>query len=114
MGGRGPLAARADFGDRSGTREEPSSVRRKATGAFYTPQDLADALVGWAIHKQTASVFDPSFGDGSLLRAALSRLRSVSAVKPQRRLHGIEISPPQGALRQLAARGIPRANLLVR
>ncbi len=64
-----------------------SRSARKALGAFYTPEHLAEFLAHWAIRDSGASVLEPSVGDGTLIRAAL-RL-----VDPTRggRIVGVEI-----------------------
>lgn len=48
---------------------------RKLLGAFYTPEDLASALVGWAYAGGPGRLLDPSFGDGVFLEAAAEYCR---------------------------------------
>ena len=39
----------------------------KESGAFYTPEAVAAALVGWAVRRQTDRLLDPSCGDGRFI-----------------------------------------------
>lgn len=52
---------------------------RKELGAFYTPPEMADALVDWAVRRPGDRVFDPSFGGSVFLESALRRLRQLGA-----------------------------------
>lgn len=52
---------------------------RKALGAFYTPPEMAAALVDWAVRSPDDRVFDPSFGGFVFLEAALRRLKLLGA-----------------------------------
>lgn len=79
------------------TATPAQAAERKALGAYYTPQPLADALVKWAVDQQTQRVLDPSFGDGRFLAAAASRLRDLGVRAPARRLYGAELDPAAAA-----------------
>lgn len=48
------------------------SSARSSLGAFYTPDDVAAKLVAQLRLSSASSVLEPSFGDGSFLRAAVS------------------------------------------
>lgn len=86
---------------------------RRERGAYYTPDALAAALAGWAIRSRTDVVIDPAAGRGSLLTAAVTRLRALGArangnvwaVELHRRSH-------QALRKQLAAEGVPARNVL--
>ena len=52
---------------------------KKALGAFYTPPEMAAALVDWAVRSPDDRVFDPSFGGFVFLEAALRRLKLLGA-----------------------------------
>jgi adenine-specific DNA methylase len=70
---------------------------RKARGAFFTPQDIADFLAEWAVDGDPAArVLDPSCGDGVFLRAAAREL--VKAGAPQSVLseciYGVDVHQP--------------------
>lgn len=41
--------------------------KRKIAGAFYTPDDVAAALVKWAVRKDSDLMIDPSCGEGRFL-----------------------------------------------
>lgn len=43
---------------------------QKLRGGYYTPEDLADFIVKWALHgKQATTIFEPSCGDGVFLES---------------------------------------------
>jgi Type I restriction-modification system methyltransferase subunit len=46
--------------------------RQKLTGAFFTPEPLAEALVCWAVRNGTDRLLDPSCGDGRFIAAHTS------------------------------------------
>jgi len=46
--------------------------RQKLTGAFFTPEPLAEALVCWAVRSETDRLLDPSCGDGRFIAAHTS------------------------------------------
>jgi adenine-specific DNA-methyltransferase len=50
---------------------------RKSLGAFYTPPEMAAALVDWAVRTPGDRVFDPSFGGFVFLDAAAARLSQL-------------------------------------
>ncbi|WP_157759660.1 N-6 DNA methylase [Cellulosimicrobium cellulans] len=55
-----------------------SAQLRKARGAFFTPTAIAEHLAGWAIQDDpTATVLDPTCGDGVFLMAAGQRLKAL-------------------------------------
>lgn len=43
--------------------------RQKLTGAFFTPEPLAEALVCWAVRSERDRLLDPSCGDGRFIAA---------------------------------------------
>jgi hypothetical protein len=43
-------------------------IQRKRAGAYYTPDDVAQTLVRWAVHRKTDRMLDPSCGDGRFLK----------------------------------------------
>lgn len=59
------------------------AARRKALGAFYTPPDMAQKLVRWALRSASDRVLDPSFGGLVFLGAAYERLCGLSATSAQ-------------------------------
>lgn len=72
-----------------------SVVERKALGAFYTPSDITDFLVAWAIHDRDAKVMDPGCGDAAFLKAATERLLSLGTPKRNLRdqIIGVDMNP---------------------
>lgn len=42
---------------------------QKQSGAYFTPADVAEALVSWAVRSQSDRLLDPSCGDGQFLSA---------------------------------------------
>lgn len=75
---------------------------RKLLGSFYTPQSVADFMADWVVRVSGERILEPSFGDGSFLRAAgeSASRRNVRDV----RLVGIEIDEPP--LRSAIANGL--------
>ena len=58
---------------------------QKQHGAYYTPDDVVRALIGWAVHDESDRLLDPSCGDG---RFITSHAKSV----------GIEQDPKSAAV----------------
>jgi adenine-specific DNA-methyltransferase len=85
---------------------------RKARGAYFTPQPVVDLLVRWTISKDTERFLDPSFGDGRFLSGSVKRLSDLGVSGANRRVYGVEVSPPRGTLTALGAAGVPRKNLI--
>jgi len=57
---------------------------KKLRGGYYTPKPIADFLAAWGIVSPTASVLEPSAGDGALVAAAAERLDergSITAIE---------------------------------
>lgn len=44
-----------------------SMAHTKRFGQFFTPQDVAQTLVRWAVHRRDDRILDPSCGDGEFL-----------------------------------------------
>lgn len=74
-------------GSRLSVRRDPSTLvsraRKKASGVFYTPPDVASFMVRSSLQGSKASdistVLDPAVGTGVFLRAALEALRADGA-----------------------------------
>ena len=64
---------------------------RKMKGIYYSPPDVAMAMVMWAIRNKNDTVFDPSFGGCVFLESAVNRLRQLGASAPERRTAGVDI-----------------------
>jgi hypothetical protein len=72
-----------------------TTTRRKARGAFFTPQVLCEYVVRWALRSGSDSVLEPSCGEAAFLLAAGKRLRALASPHGGARpvLHGVEIHP---------------------
>lgn len=81
-----------------------SDARRH--GIYYTPSHLANFLVTPLINRKTISVFDPAYGEGSLLLAAENIANGDSATR-QLALFGCDRAPVNGLLQHL-----PSSNLM--
>lgn len=53
--------------------------QRKSLGAFYSPRQLVEPMVAWAVTRADQRVLDPSCGDGVFLETAARRLRHLGA-----------------------------------
>ncbi|MCP4148110.1 MAG: SAM-dependent DNA methyltransferase [bacterium] len=66
----------------------------KKNGVFYTPHALADFLVRPLIDNPGQTIFDPAFGNGSLLLAAAKLLRDkFPAAMHTQQLSGSDVKP---------------------
>lgn len=65
---------------------------RKLRGAFFTPDELCEFIVDWAIRSGKDSVLDPACGEAVFLSAAGRRLSQLrGSVAPRTQLHGVDI-----------------------
>lgn len=92
-----------------------TQVTRKQLGAFYTPSQVAQVLVDWAIRSPNDRVLDPACGEGIFLQASAGRLAQLKGDAPHQ-VFGIEID--QAVLRDfllslLAELSIPSDNIIV-
>ena len=65
--------------------------RRKLLGKYYTPKELAEMLVDWAIKEPEATFLDPSYGGCSFLYQAIERLQDLGTKRPGRFVFGVDI-----------------------
>lgn len=77
---------------------EDTTELRKARGAFFTPPEVADYIVRWAIRSPEDRVLEPSCGEAEFLMSAAVRQQELGAlpVEPSR-LHGVELHGPSAA-----------------
>jgi adenine-specific DNA-methyltransferase len=68
-----------------------NSTTRKARGAFFTPPEIANYMVRWAIRKPTDTVLEPSCGEAVFLLSAVDRLRKLGEEPTASQLHGVDI-----------------------
>jgi len=87
-------------------RPEDTAELRKARGAFFTPPELADFLVRWAVRTPRDRVLEPSCGEAAFLAPAATHLAELGA-PPKQRLFGVDIHAPSAreASRLVAERG---------
>lgn len=89
---------------------EDTAEVRKARGAFFTPPEVADYIVRWAIRSPEDRVLEPSCGEAEFLVAAARRQQELGflPVDPTR-LHGVELHGPSAATARvlLAESGAP-------
>jgi adenine-specific DNA methylase len=72
---------------------------RKARGAFFTPSELCDYVVRWAIRDSGDTVLEPSCGEAAFLMAAGMQLRFLSGslfLRPDQ-LFGVEVHEDSAA-----------------
>ncbi len=101
----------SDVGDSKEVfRLEPeAATRRKARGAFFTPPELCDYVVEWAIHNPDDRVLEPSCGEAAFLLSGGARLRALGCESNRPgQLHGVEIHAASAkmARQRLASRGL--------
>lgn len=77
---------------------------RKARGAFFTPPELVDHIVRWAIRSAAESVFEPSAGDAEFLVAAVQRLQELGSGRPI--VYGVEIHDHSAEVGRARVRGV--------
>jgi len=51
---------------------------RKARGAFFTPPELCDYIVEWAVRSPGDEVLEPSCGEAAFLLSAGARLKALA------------------------------------
>lgn len=66
-----------------------NSTDQKLRGAYYTPLQLANAMVGFFAHKNISSVLEPSCGDGVFLDS----LRQMGLLEHIPSITAVEIDP---------------------
>lgn len=88
---------------------------RKARGAFFTPDAIAEFVTNWAVRSSSDRVLEPSCGEAAFLTQAVGRLRQLQvaegALEATPRVDGVEIhhaSAAEAARIIRAAGGEPR------
>ncbi len=68
---------------------------QKLRGGYYTPKPIANFLASWAIQSPTDKILEPSYGDGTLLEAAIETLIRCGANTTEiaHLIYGVEIDP---------------------
>lgn len=68
---------------------------RKARGAFFTPDAIAEFIVEWAVRTGDDRILEPSAGDAAFLVPAVRALKRRGTDVPE--VHGVEIHPASAA-----------------
>jgi adenine-specific DNA methylase len=85
-----------------------SITKVRKNGIYYTPSHLAEFLVKPLLKNQNIKIFDPAYGEGSLLLAAESILHNkLSVKKTGPLLYGCDREPVNGLVKHL-----PDSNLV--
>jgi adenine-specific DNA-methyltransferase len=67
------------------------SRKVKRRGVFYTPSEIADILVQWAVRRPTERILEPSFGGCEFLSAIERRLVTIGSTRPWRQMFGCDV-----------------------
>lgn len=88
------------------------SERKRALGAYYSPEPYARALVRWALNGRIGSVLDPSYGGCAMLRVAIEELTSLGATSATDLVFGADIDDGTAQwAAHLVSQGVPRVHL---
>jgi adenine-specific DNA-methyltransferase len=77
------------FAELGSTREDRGA--RKARGAFFTPPEIADYVVDWAVRSAADEVLEPSAGEAAFLVPAATRLKALARTGDTVHVSGVEI-----------------------
>ncbi|HEY8868384.1 MAG TPA: N-6 DNA methylase [Candidatus Limnocylindrales bacterium] len=72
---------------------KPTPSADKLRGGYYTPSAIARFLATWAISAPTATVLEPSAGDGAFLKAAAERLIELGGATQRLGITAVEVDP---------------------
>jgi adenine-specific DNA-methyltransferase len=86
---------------------EAASARQKRLGAFYTPAEMAEKLVAWAVREPSDRVLDPSFGGLVFLEAGRARLATLGAAPAALADQLIGVDLDERALAAARGAGLP-------
>lgn len=70
---------------------EAERVRRRALGAYYTPDHLSAVVAEWAIRSANDRILEPGFGGCGFLTAAKNRLVQLGQDNAHDFIHGCDI-----------------------
>jgi len=81
------------YPSRESEPEATAAELRKARGAFFTPPELCDYIVEWAVRSPEDVILEPSCGEAAFLLSAGARLNSLAVVEGRQAaiLHGVEL-----------------------
>lgn len=76
-----------------------SPATRKQRGAFFTPPQMADFVVRWALRSPADSILEPSCGEAAFLLPTVLRLREMGATNRaiEANVRGAELHEPSVA-----------------
>lgn len=83
-----------------------STNKMKRRGVFYSPSDVADLLVDWAVRAPNERILEPSFGGCEFLLSIERRLVTLGSIRPWRQMFGCDVDA--NAFKQHLARLQPR------
>ena len=75
------------------TESGDERARRRALGAYYTPDHLSAVVAAWAIRSANDRVLEPGFGGCGFLMAAKNRLVDLGQIQAHDYIHGCDIDP---------------------
>ena len=86
------------------------TLLRKSRGAFFTPPELCDYLVGWAVRSPNDAILEPSCGEAAFLLSAGARLQALNGgrLRQAGQLRGVELhaESARAARSVLSSRGL--------
>lgn len=68
-----------------------SNPKQKQLGAFYTPTELSDILVNWAVRSGSETILEPGFGGCGFIESAQRRLHDLGVQTPAKQIYGCDI-----------------------
>jgi len=89
---------------------DDTAALRKARGAFFTPDEITQFMVEWAVRDGADTVLEPSAGDAAFLVQAVRRLRQLQGPASAPVVDGVEIhqfSADVARARVAGAGGVP-------
>ena len=87
-----------------------NNTKIKKNGIYYTPQDLADFLVKPLIQARELTIFDPAYGEGSLLLASEVALSKYRKSKKNLPIYGCDKHPVNGGLAHIPSSHLRRCD----
>lgn len=74
-----------------------TDLANKLRGGYYTPSEVTHFICNWAITSASATVLEPSCGDGAFIEAANARLTELGASDAVAQILGVELFPEEAA-----------------
>ncbi|PMK16015.1 N-6 DNA methylase [Vibrio splendidus] len=68
-----------------------SLPKKRELGAYYTPPELSQILVDWAITRPEETILEPSFGGCGFFDSCIKRLQAINCGSPDQQLYGVDI-----------------------